>query len=60
MPAHTTLAEAPISVPLPPRQAPKASAHTKGRSGTLTSGSDATCEMMGAMAVVKLRGKEGR
>ena len=32
-PAHTTFADAPIKVPLPPRQAPRANAHTNGCSG---------------------------
>lgn len=32
-PAHTTFAEAPISVPLPPRHAPNANAQTKGCNG---------------------------
>ena len=47
IPAHTTLAEAPIRVPLPPRQAPNASAQTSGRRDRHTSGDSASSTITG-------------
>ena len=47
IPAHTTLAEAPIRVPFPPRQAPNASAHTSGRRERHTSGDSASSTITG-------------
>lgn len=47
IPAHTTLAEAPMSVPFPPRHAPKASAQTSGRRDRQTSGDLASSTITG-------------
>jgi len=47
MPAQTTFADAPIKVPLPPRQVPKARAQTIGRRGRPTVSSLAMAWMTG-------------
>ena len=51
-PAATTFADAPIIVPLPPRQAPSASAHANGPRANPSSGLEANSITTGTMVAV--------
>ena len=61
IPAHTTLAEAPIRVPFPPRQAPNASAQTSGLRERHTSGDSASSTITGIWREGRcVKGREGK